>query len=749
MTRGRWALAVAVSLVAALLLLTRGGGREASSVPLPNTEPAGDSTGLTAARAPQGPTLARSVAHDSAAGAAHSAVPVVVRVLWRDDGAPVPGLALAVTDAVRPYAESHPVAGTTGADGRARLALPPGPHVVMATREACVAITVRADEPAEHTLRLPRHGTLHGRVVDEDGVPLAGARVALARGSLAGEATLATTAADGTFAARLPSTLAFVFAEMRGHGRSQPLQVRGMDAEEPPVELVLARATTTVRGVVTDDANRPIAGARVGVGFSPPPARPSGYSEPVRPPALTTDAHGRFTAEDIPPGEGVVMASAPGFASGAQPFVAELGQVTEVNLTLHAGTRVVGCVRTADGAPVRDARVLRGAGARPLVTGRDGAFSLDVSPGHVTVEAQHARLGVARAELDLATGETATLDLILDELLVVAGRVVDARGDPQAGLWVTAFERTPLPVVPTDADGRFRLIGCAPGPVRVEVRADEPFRGLPLATTEAEAGQPVPDLVVTRPTAFLRLRVVRSDPELPCQIEVRELALGRSDYLMVGASGHARVGPLPAGRYLVRHAYLSDPPRFLYGLDLGPIDLRAGEERDLGTHVLATPNALHLVLRRTDGAAVRAQRVTLTPQTGNERAFTAHFDEGGRLWPRSFPPGRYRVHVDAGLECAAGDVDVEIAPAQTTEARLELAPLRTCRLRLASPVQPSADGELRDEKGSVTPLRFWLGRAETGLPRGRYTLVVGGRTRTTFAVGAVEGRALVVDVPPP
>ncbi|MEZ5962376.1 MAG: carboxypeptidase-like regulatory domain-containing protein [Planctomycetota bacterium] len=609
----------------------------------------------------------------SAAAAAHvEPPPIGVTVCWQDDATPVSGLTLVVTDAVRPYPVRGTQAATTDAHGRAELRLSAGTHVVMVTSECCKAVVVGEGQPTEHELRLPGGARVHGRVVDEDDVPIAGARVALARGSLLSDATLGVTAADGTFTARLPTTLGFVFAEKRGHGRSQAVQVAGLLPTEPAVDLVLAPATTTVRGVVVDAAGRPVAGARVTVGTSAPPLRQPGYSEPVPPPVLRTSADGAFACDDVPPGDGAVLASAAGFAPAAQPFVASLGQVTEVRITLQRGARVEGLVRDGAGQPVPGARIVRGAHGQPEVVENDGTFGLDVAPGEVELRAERADLGVDAVRVAVVAGETRRVEFALRPGLVLAGRVVDERGAPRAGLWVSALEHAPLPVTVTDVDGRYRIVGCVAGRARVEVRTDAPFAGLPLASVEAEPGAPVPDLVVPAADASLRLRVVRLDDELPCQLELRAEGSEAGVLRMLPPSGEVCFAGLVAGRYYVRHAYLCDPPRVVYGLDLGPVDLGAGDTRDLGTHTLATPNALDLQVCRRDGVPVRSARVMLRALGSDERPFRAFFDQHGRLYPRSFPPGRYRVVVEAGLDHDGGEAEVEIAAARTTPLRIEV-----------------------------------------------------------------------------
>ena len=176
------------------------------------------------------------------------------------------------------------------------------------------------------------------------------------------------------------------------------------------------------------------------------------------------------------------------------------------SLALAAG-RVVGKVVDLEtSAPIEGAQVMLmvAPGATvtlPLTTQSDakGAFQFDgVAPGDYLVQA--SKMGLASVFeatpeaavnrlIRVAGDETVTTrDLVLRRGGVIAGRVVDAKGEPIADLMVqaeTVLERGAsgvtggsVAVAPTNDLGEFRLAGVAPGEVRVAARTRPlPFSG--------------------------------------------------------------------------------------------------------------------------------------------------------------------------------------------------------------------------------------------------------------------------------
>ena len=177
------ALLVAVFGLIAWLWLGVGGEVAAPAAEAGSTQDPATLTAQAKGTAPAGPVRAVAAPPQRAELEGE----VVVRVLWRDDAQPIAGLELMVTDAWRTPAIRASITATTDADGRATFRLPAGRHLVMATNEYGKAIDVVLGEQSVHELRLPRQAKLVGCVIDEDGVPIAGARVGLARGSLVGE----------------------------------------------------------------------------------------------------------------------------------------------------------------------------------------------------------------------------------------------------------------------------------------------------------------------------------------------------------------------------------------------------------------------------------------------------------------------------------------------------------------------------------------------------------------------------------
>jgi len=134
--------------------------------------------------------------------------------------------------------------GAIGPDGRYRFGgLPPGDWVVTANVEdheltGRVKLTPGAEAHLEFAL--PPKLALHGRVVDERGEPVAGAKVKLRQGQGQGWEFAATSGVDGSFVVRLESGSWTAQVEWGGFApTSEPVEVEGPTPR--PVELVVNR----------------------------------------------------------------------------------------------------------------------------------------------------------------------------------------------------------------------------------------------------------------------------------------------------------------------------------------------------------------------------------------------------------------------------------------------------------------------------------------------------------------------------
>src|SRR5262249_36579686 len=143
----------------------------------------------------------------------------------------------------------------------------PGVKLVVATprRQACALRFVRASAPSIEleTVVLVPGASLSGRVRDESGAPLAGARIAITssiadRGTEASLGSGAVTDDNGIFTVRcVPRRGMRLVATLAGYATGSRLV-----AQESPADLTL-RKVGMVRGRVVDAAGKPVAGADV------------------------------------------------------------------------------------------------------------------------------------------------------------------------------------------------------------------------------------------------------------------------------------------------------------------------------------------------------------------------------------------------------------------------------------------------------------------------------------------------------
>ncbi|MBP7674953.1 MAG: carboxypeptidase regulatory-like domain-containing protein [Thermoanaerobaculia bacterium] len=266
----------------------------------------------------------------------------------------------------------------TGHDGRYRVrGLRPGSATVRAEEPRHVPWTrhsVPIEKGTSRTLDvlLTRGATLSGRVVDEDGRPVAGAGVSLLSSSessldaavrLRGEASRLRTRPDGSFTAtRLPP------------GENQRLSVQHPEFERGTVGgislvaggtrsgvVVTIRRGVILTGRVSDPDGNPIAGAEVSAGRSFSVRSSSGGSlTRVRvemmeaPRTAQSGGDGAFELRGLAPGGVSVTVKAPGRATETvDPVLLERGARPDpVEIVLEPGATISGRIvrRTGGGA---------------------------------------------------------------------------------------------------------------------------------------------------------------------------------------------------------------------------------------------------------------------------------------------------------------------------------------------------------------------------------------------------------------
>lgn len=447
-------------------------------------------------------------------------------------GRPVAGAEVRVAPAERrgPYRGGRPAFARSGRDGRFQVEglAADASHVVHVVRRGySPAVEEVAPAPAVPPgsarpaalpeLRVVLYGAraLRGRAVNQDGEPVAGARVTTLpedvrwlpwRGAPPGRAE-ATTGADGAFevaevlAGR--STLGIAapgYAPFRREGVEVPQGGGVTDLGE----LVL-EPEAFVPGRVVDPEGAPVPGASVRSWRTSGTRMRRMYypgsqelAEPVE-----TGEDGRFRVGGAAAGEVVrIEVRKEGWVEATVEGV-RVPPEEPVTVLLRPAATVAGAVVDERGRPVPGAEIrpaframagMPGGGYfRPQPTDERGAFEVTgFPPGRTAIEAEAPGYQAsAPVTLELAPGERREgVEIVLAEGAAVSGRVLGPDGLPVAGARVAARGDEAFGAswrgasVETGADGRFTLDTLAPGRVVLEATKD----GFAAATREVELG---------------------------------------------------------------------------------------------------------------------------------------------------------------------------------------------------------------------------------------------------------------------
>ncbi len=359
-----------------------------------------------------------------------------------------------------------------------------------------------------------------GRVLDDQGRPLPGAAVEL--GLAQGDDAAETGKSDDRGQVALgpvPAGRYEVWARLAGHAMARAAEIELKTDAVARLDLKLSRAAK-ITGSVADEAGRPLAGVLVTAAPESAAAQDlavlpgklplAAEAANLPPHALTpaaqlrsaaSDAAGRFTIADLPPGRFQLSASAES-RLGVRKTALKLepGLALEVGkLSLRGGVPLRGRLIDESGAPLRGARIdvrqtdVAGGGEFTGVSGDDGRFVVYLPAGQFDlVAASIGRAPAQRSGLVVQPQQPPEpLELKLERAdAVLEGVVRDPHGRPAARARVLAFplrstvpdasapgtpaaDLPPLAAGSADRTGRFRLTGVPRQPFTVEVRHPE------------------------------------------------------------------------------------------------------------------------------------------------------------------------------------------------------------------------------------------------------------------------------------
>lgn len=612
------------------------------------------------------------------------------------------------------------IAGTTDAAGTVRLDhVPPGDHDVAALATGFAPgygyVRVPAGGTAEATIALVRGAPVAGRVVDDDGRPVAGARVSYAGASewtqtADPELDGVITGAHGDFRfAALPAgTFRFIAQHPeRAPGSSAMITLDGSTARSG-IAIALS-AAGRVAGRVLTRSGEPVPWATVRVavlvaGWSFDRARQT-----------TADAAGGFVMRGLPRRPVEVVALGERAASAAQTVDLDAHPDTrDLVVRLEVDGTITGTVVDAAGAPVEGAHVnaatdpRSGGPATDASAIADGAGHFELHglpPGKLLLRARPARAPAGRTNLRVATAATTgdrNVRIVLTQDGGVKGRVMYSDGAAPGAFAVRVGGGIAASFIA--GDGSFAIDDVPPGEHQVAVTGM--FEPVELPTTTVTAGR-VTDLgtVTVRRGRTIAGRVVNGSG---APVAGARVVAGR--YLFGdGTSATAPPGVGPPGADRARTAIADERGEFVIaGAGTGeqsliadddaagrsaPVVLPAATDSVTGVRlVLAASGALEGTVmvhgQPGDSVAILAQSQTASSMQLGVMSGA----DGGFRFDR-LAAGRYQISAVLGQNTMQGlgmhGKVVEIVAGQTAHVDLAIE-----RADVALLVRPTASGRL-------------------------------------------------------
>ncbi len=707
MSQGIFKGLLAALLLAALMLawwFAQDAGDPASAETAPQHVAAAAAGSAEAAR---GPAVAGDDAPPSERTPAAAAVPATtgtlrVRVLWGDTREPAAGVPVQA-NAANGDRDLHHWSTRTDARGEAILeGLSPGRHEVRSCAHPSVVRTANIAAGTEVLCTLvitDPGGTLHGRVLDELGNGVPGARIWATDGhrvSYGSEAAIAD--ADGRFTLERVATLTLA-ARADGFAPSPQQRVSVAPGGKARVTLTLPTNGASLEGQVIAPDGSTAAGAHVVLGaygtwregFLLAGGEHAMGPTPLH---LRTTSDGRFAATDLAAGRVPVQVIHRNAGVWRGELELPRGSHRVVSIRLDPAAKLSITVRNPAGraiwafARLYDLHTFGRRSANPIEVGRlefDGLL-----PGETTLTVEAEPYAAHEQRVALVAGQTTHIDVTMARKRTVTGRAVYPDGRPVALAFVSASQHPwHHPRVQTGSNGEFELSDVPVDRFASLLlrRSGEPFDCLVLRDIEVPDGELLLRVVDESPwTAGLRLRLVDPDgaPVPHAVVWPRPV-----DY--AGFSEVCKPDP-KTGEVLLDSCPAVELTLTIQGPGLGAIrgrrvQLEAGRRLDLGDVVLHP--AAELELDHTHLPEETALDACIVDEQVRWVASLVPVGPG-RLACRELAPGQYFVLI-SGTTYAAVGIPFAVSAGDRKRLAVPTDPGEPCRLRVEAPGKSSGD----------------------------------------------------------
>ncbi len=495
-----------------------------------------------------------------------------LEVIWKIDGSPAIDVPLRTTPFngfTTPWVRNE---FWTDESGAVVLKTTKKRGFIVQTSLAPYAVLARIDKDATGVVHceIPPGIDVHGKVIDQDGLPVSGAEVVVA-GSYAevSKTALATTSQpDGTFLLRQVAPTVFVAARHPGFAPSRFAFLKETVTENPNLTLVVSKKFARLTGKVFDDRGWPISQAVVKIGDQEGCITTERNTALYQSPAtmIVTKPDGSFDSGPLQPGKLRILVASKDKTLAR--FVKELeirpGKTKHLEVKLEAPATLFGVVRDQNGDPLAGITIKAGyqndadIRSKSTTSNSTGHFELACT----AAEKVPVSAGKTKEKLDLVSGQRKEWNPVLTMGKRISGKIVCPDGISPSFWSVELTEDSKFyprwsRYQQSNVKGEFKFVDCPDGTFNLSFSHAKLSFGLPAIVLKVDSGDE--DILVDLdgsklPSAHIIGRVANAQGKRPSHVAISmwaaNITMGWGGEVKT-ADGSFDLGPLAAGTYRI------------------------------------------------------------------------------------------------------------------------------------------------------------------------------------------------------